>query len=109
MITALVAFGPNNVQQICMLFDNLNQGLEYITKHLSEKEHIEIIPTHRFGREGLCIKPTDGFAEILESGDEKDAEIAAFWTSYYGGCGFVVDFFLTEFPTATPLLIWDLD
>lgn len=109
MATALVAFGANDVQQICMLFDDMAQGLAYIDEHLGDR--VEVYSKKHFGVEGMWIRPNDELATALEmsTGDEGDALGKVFWTRYYNGCGGAGPFFLADFPTATPILVWDLD
>ena len=107
MITALVALGPNEVQQICMLFDDMEQGKAYVSQHLGGKA--KTYPRNYLGRNGIWIRPNKELMEIFDSGGTDIPEIAAFWTQYYGGCGGCGPLFLAEFPTATPILRWDLD
>ena len=107
MMTALVATGPNSVNQICMLFESVEQGLEYIKEHLGDR--VEITPRKYLGRDGLWVRPNEELGRILYDGSMDNPEIAAFWISFYGGCGGVGPLFLAEFPTATPIINWDLD
>lgn len=108
MPVALVAFGPNSVQQICVLFDSMEQGLEYVKEHLG-KDRIEITPRKHLNVDGMYIYPNNSLVEDLYEGNQDEVNISAFWTSYYGGCGGVGAFFLADFPTSAPLIRWDLD
>jgi hypothetical protein len=92
--------------QICMLFDNMKQGLDYIKQHMGDDT--VICPKKYLGRDGMWITPKGAAEQELDYDGEGDVA-AHFWTRYYNGCGGASPFFLTEFPTATPLLVWDMD
>ncbi len=97
MITVLVAFGANDIEQPCLFFESMEQGIAYVHNHIPG---VTSKAGKWKGREGRFFSfPQDGFGmlkaltkrEPLYKGVEP---WGSFWTCYYLAGDGVYQFFL---------------
>lgn len=114
MITVLIGFGANDIEQPCLFFENMEQGIAYVREHIpgvaseagkwNGREgrffHFDHIPSG-FGMLHALTKVNPLYKEAPPH--------AYFWTRYSLAGDGVYKFFLGEFDYATPIAKYALD
>ncbi len=112
MLTVLVAFGANDIEQPCLFFENMEQGITYMHDHIPG---VVSEPGVWDGKEGRFFGfPQDGSGMLKAlTGNryeyDENAPHSFFWTRYSLAGDGVYKFFLGEFHSATPIAKYNLD
>ncbi len=115
MITVLVAFGSNSIEQPCMFFENMEQGIAYVHEHIpgvaseagtwDEREGRFFHFNHVANGSGMLRALTGPASNQYD----ENAPHSSFWTRYSLAGDGVYKFFLGEFDFASPIAMYALD